>query len=106
MRHRIDIQQPVYTVDETTGARSVAWESILTNGLEPAAIVPLSGREFIAAQSIQAGISTRITVRYQDITPDMRIVHNGTIYNIKAVLPDPTLAKHLNIMCDSGFNDG
>jgi SPP1 family predicted phage head-tail adaptor len=106
MRHRVDIQEPIYTVDENTGAREITWQSILKNVLEPAAINPLSGREFLAAQAVQSNVNTRIIVREQRISPDMRIVHNGRIYNIKAVLPDPTLQKHINLMCETGANDG
>ena len=106
LRHRIDIQELTYVIDSNTGARVASWTSILTKS-EPASIVPLSGREFIAAQAVQAGVSTRITIRKLDgLKPAMRIVHNGTFYNILAILPDPTLERHLTILCDSGFNDG
>ena len=105
MRHRIDIQQPVETVNETNGALTTTWQSILTE-LEAAAIVPLSGREFMAAQSVQSGVNTRITIREMSVNPNMRIVHNNTIYNIRAVLPDPTLTRYINLMCESGFNNG
>jgi len=106
LRHRIDIQELTYAVDSNTGARVANWVSVLDRN-EPASIVPLSGKEFIAAQSVQAGISTRVTIRKRDgLKPAMRIVHNGTFYNILAILPDPTLERHLTILCDSGFNDG
>lgn len=85
LRHRIDIQELTYVIDSNTGARVASWTSILTKS-EPASIVPLSGREFIAAQAVQAGVSTRITIRKLDgLKPAMRIVHNGTFYNILAI---------------------
>ena len=44
-----------------------------------------------AAQATQAGVTAKITIRYQaGIEPDMRVTHDGMTYNIKAVLPDPT----------------
>ena len=105
LRHRIDIQQLAYTIDSNTGARSDSWTTFVAN--EPASIAPLSGREFIAAQSVQAGVSTRITIRKRDgIIPANRIVHGNTIYNIISVLPDPTLERHLTLLCDSGVNNG
>ena len=105
LRHRVDIQSLGHVIDSQTGARSDAWTNFLTK--EPASIAPLSGREFIAAQSIQAGVTTRITIRKHDgILPSMRVLHNGTVYNIQAVLPDATLERHITLMCSSGVNDG
>ena len=64
-------------------------------------------REFIAAQAAQAGITARMTIRYvAGITPKMRVVHGADIYNIEAVLPDPTLRRHLTLMVSTGVNNG
>lgn len=105
LRHRVDIQNFATTQDSNTGAVVDAWTDFDT-GI-PAEIMPMSGREFLAAQSIQAGVNTKIILRYQDgVEPRMRVVHNATIYNIKAVLPDPTLKRHLTLMCEAGVNSG
>ena len=109
LRHRIDIQRRVETINTTSGARSYAWVSVRKPGEAPipAEIVPLSGREFVAAQAIQAGVTTRITIWHRaDLDASMRVLHRGRAYNIKAVLPDPTLARHVTLMCDVGVNDG
>lgn len=109
LRHRIDIQKRVETVNQQTGARSHAWVSVRSPGEAPipAEIVPLSGREFVAAQSVQAGVTTRITIWNRGgLDASMRVIHRGQAYNIKAVLPDPTLARHMTLMCDTGVNDG
>lgn len=108
LRHRIDIQRKVIEID-SDGIRREEWETIRQpdEALIPAAIVPLSGREFVAAQAVQAGVTTRINVRVRPgIKPAMRIVHGDEIYNIRAVLPDPTLRRHLTIMAEMGVNDG
>lgn len=105
LRHRVDIQNFATTRDSNTGAVVDAWTDFDTD--VPAEIMPMSGREFLAAQSIQAGVNTKIILRYQDgVEPRMRVVHNATIYNIKAVLPDPTLKRHLTLMCEAGVNSG
>jgi SPP1 family predicted phage head-tail adaptor len=106
LRHRVDIEQSSLALD-SEGRQVEDWETILTSDelavLLPAEIVPLSGREFVAAQAVQAGITTRITVRWRDgITAAMRVVHGADIYNIKAVLPDATLRRHLTLMCEVG----
>lgn len=109
LRHRIDVQDYLSTLDEDTGLMTEGWTSIVPDGspLIPAEIVPLSGREFVAAQAIQAGVTTRITVRWQDgITSSMRVLHDGLTYDIKAVLPDPTLRRHITLMCEQGVNNG
>lgn len=105
LRHRVDIQELTHTIDPDTGARADVWTTFVAN--EPASIAPMSGREFVAAQAVQAGVSTRITIRKRDgILPRMRVVHNGGFYNVLAVLPDVSLERHLTLLCDSGFNDG
>lgn len=110
LRHRVDIQALTVTQDEETGSRSEDWESIRDSNepdLIAAEIVPLSGREFLAAAAVQAGVNTRITVRWRaGIAPSMRVMHEGDIYNIKAVLPDPKLRAHLTLMCECGVNHG
>ena len=103
LRHRITIERLSTTRDEFGGAVE-AWETV---AIVPAEVWPLSGREFVAAQAEQAGVTTRITIRYQaGIEPAMRITHDGRTYNIKAVLPDPTLRRHITLMCESGVNNG
>lgn len=105
LRHRVDIQTFATTQDSNTGAVTDAWTDFDTD--VPAEIWPMSGREFIAAQSIQAGVTTKITIRYvAGVEPRMRVVHGADVYNIKAVLPDPTLRRHLTLMCEVGVNAG
>ena len=105
LNHRIDLQRLELDQDDNTGATLETWVSFVEN--EPADIVPLSGREFVAAQSVQAGVTTRITIRYRDgVRPAMRLTHGEDVYNIKAVLPDPSLRRHLTLMCEAGVNAG
>jgi SPP1 family predicted phage head-tail adaptor len=105
LRHRVTVQALEVSIDSNTGAQTETWVNFAQN--EPAEIYPLSGREFIAAQAVQAGISTRFVLRWRnDLTESMRIVHEGKYYNIKSILPDPSLRRHLTILCDSGVNNG
>lgn len=110
LRHRVDIEEPVVELD-SEGRQVEDWGSVLTSDeaadLLPAEIVPLSGREFVAAQAVQAGVTTRITIRWRaGIKAAMRVVHGADVYNIKAVLPDATLRRHLTLMCEVGVNEG
>lgn len=104
LRHRVTIEQVMETRDADGGVVT-AWAAL--HSKVPAEIVPLSGREFVAAQAAQAGVTARMTIRYvTGITPKMRVVHGADIYNIEAVLPDPTLRRHLTLMVSTGVNNG
>ena len=104
LRHRVTIEQVTESRDADGGVVT-AWATL--HSKVPAEIVPLSGREFVAAQAAQAGITARLTIRYMaGITPKMRVVHGADIYNIEAVLPDPTLRRHLTLMVSTGVNNG
>lgn len=97
LRHRVTIQAPTYSQDATTGAVLVAWFDVLTD--EPAEVVPLSGREFLQANTTQVEITARMTIRYQaGLDASMRVSFDGAFYQIVAVLPDPTARKHLTLM--------
>ena len=99
LRHRITIEQLTVTRDAIGGVIET-WSALHQN--VPADIVPLSGREFMAAQSTQSSVTVRVTVRYLDgLTPLMRVVHGSDVYNVEAVLPDPSLRRHLTLMCSS-----
>lgn len=110
LRHRVDIEELTDTLDSESGALSEGWASVRDSeepDLFPAEIVPLSGREFVAAQKENAGVTTRITIRWRaGIRPSMRVVHGADVYNIRAVLPDPSLRRHITLMCEQGVNQG
>jgi SPP1 family predicted phage head-tail adaptor len=105
LRHRITLQQQTQTQDATTGEVTTSWTAFLSD--EPAEVVPLSGKEYIAAAANQAGVDTRMAIRWRSgVLPTMRVVYDGNNYNISAVLPDPSNRRWLTIMCQRGVNDG
>lgn len=106
LRHRIRIERPGYTQDPITGEIRHEWELVADK--VPAAIEPLSAREFIAAQAAQSEVTARIVIRRRDdIDATMRIIHRGRIYNIHGVLPDPKSGlEYLTLPCSEGVNDG
>lgn len=100
LRHRVTIEQVTETRDEWGGVVE-SWATFADK--VPAEVVPLSGREFIAAQAERAGVTTRITIRYlPSVDEGMRIVFSGRAYNIKSALPDPTARRHLTLMVEAG----
>lgn len=101
LRHRINIERKTHAQDPNTGALTSTWSSLAQNIC--AAVEPLSGREFIAAQQVKSSITARITIRYRDgITAAMRVIHGATIYNIAAILHDNQSGREwLTLMVES-----
>lgn len=100
LRHRLDIEAMTIMRDEHGGVQEI-WTPVHSN--VPADIIPVRGQEFIAAQSVQSQVTTRITIRHlAGIKPSMRLRHGSDIYNLEAVLPDPSLRRHLTLMCSTG----
>lgn len=106
LRHRIDIQHRVKTRDPDTGEVFEDWADLHTS--IPAAIEPLSVKEFLAAQQVQSEVTTRIVIRYRDgLDATMRIIHNGKVYAPQGWLPDPDSGlEYLTAPCSEGKNEG
>jgi SPP1 family predicted phage head-tail adaptor len=106
LRHRVDIQTLTIVLD-SDGATEETWLSVVPK-LIPARIIPLSGRELIAADAVQSKINTRIVIRYiAGIIARMRVVHRGEIFNIESVIPDAKSGtSYLTLNCTSGANEG
>lgn len=106
LRHRVDIQSRTDVQDATTGEVTPTWAN-LYEGVA-AKIEPLSVNAFIQSQAEQSGIVARITIRYRSgLTGNMRIVHNGVIYNPQGFLPDKESGlEYLTAPCSLGVNEG
>ena len=98
LRHRIALQRKQQTQNPQTGAMVTTW---VTEATVPAAVEPLSAREFVAAQAVQSNVSVRITVRYRPgITSAMRLLHDGKVYGITGVLADKDSGReYLTLPC-------
>ena len=105
LRHRVRIERPRITQDPITGEMVRSWDVVSKS--VPAAIEPLSAREFIAAQAVQSQVTTRIVMRKRPIDATMRIVHRGQVYNVHGVLPDAVSGlEYVTCPCSAGVNDG
>ena len=104
LRHRVRIDRRVDTRDGASGAVVTTWTPVTERDAE---LVPLSGRELIAAQAVQSEIVARAVLRFTEgLDATMRLVCHGVIYNIRAVLPDPTFKRHVTLMLSAGVNNG
>lgn len=104
LRHRIQVERPV-NVAQTDGSRVVTWERIASVW---ARVSPLSGRELVAAQQINAEVSVSITIRAPSVSlqPDYRIVFDGRFYDVVSVLDQDERGIEKMVMCKQGVNDG
>lgn len=90
LRHSVTLQRPV-VVSSPYGERETSWQDVATVRAD---FHPLSAREFVAAQQLQAQVSARVVIRYRDdVDATMRLVHNGKPYDIAGVLPDPVSGR-------------
>lgn len=75
--------QSVTTAADSYGEPIETWADLDTVW---AAYEPLRGREYFEAQQIDAQLEAKFTIRYRDdITVQMRIVHDGDTYGIASV---------------------
>jgi SPP1 family predicted phage head-tail adaptor len=107
LRHEKGWLQEFISSLDTDGIQSETWVNFVPS-LLPAEIVDLSGRELIAAQSIQSRASSRIRIRYvPGVRAAMRFVVRGQIYNIEATIRDPnSRRRYWTLLCSSGVNEG
>lgn len=91
---------------EATGGLASSWEDLYQD--IAASVEPLSTREYVSSESFQSKVVARIVIRYKDyITPSMRIVHRGDVYNIAGTLADKNSGlEYLTIPVSKGVNDG
>jgi len=105
LRHRITLKIPVNVQDDVTGGVRVDWEVLATN--VPASIEPLSVTKFIGAQQMQSLISVQIVIRWRStLQQNMRIEHNGDIYDVIGFLPDKNSNRdYVTLPCRVGVNE-
>ncbi|HDR8947262.1 TPA: phage head closure protein [Burkholderia vietnamiensis] len=84
----------------------------LTSWVDVAAAVPAyllasTGREYVNSgeEISKAQVSMRIRWR-TDVTAAMRVLYDGGIFNIEAVLPDYAGRRYVDLACSVGANHG
>jgi SPP1 family predicted phage head-tail adaptor len=101
LRHQVKIQERVIQQDPVTGAAREFYRTKYEG--VPAAIEPISGREFLSADQVRAEVRAKITIRSGlDTSPKDRVLFQSRAYDIQAVLDDPTFKRHQELMCSEG----
>ena len=82
---------------DASGAWTEGWATV---GTFWAAVLPLTGREVIAADAVTAIGDVRIIMRYRPgITPADRLTHKGKQMNITAVIDRHSAGRTLELLC-------
>ena len=93
---RVTLEQLV-TIGDSWGGTVEAWAPLMTVW---AAVEPLVGREYLAAQAAQSEVTARVTMRYRTgITAQDRVIHDGKTYGIVSVIDVRSQGRELVLMC-------
>ena len=93
---RVTVERFSRTEDEL-GQPIEAWAPLFTCW---AAVEPLTGREYIAAQAAVSEVTARIRMRFRPwMTAEDRVIHNGTTYNIVSLIDVRSDHRELVLMC-------
>jgi SPP1 family predicted phage head-tail adaptor len=96
LRHSITLEQVAETQDPD-GSVIETWSSFAN---AQASIEPISGREYFAAQTTQAEVTHRISLRYlTGVTPKMRVKYGSRIFDILLVINTRERSVELQLMC-------
>jgi SPP1 family predicted phage head-tail adaptor len=96
LRHRITVEETTET-QEADGSVIENWSAFAT---AQGSIEPISGREYFAAQTTQAEVTHRISLRYlTGVTPKMRVKYGSRIFDILSVINVDERNRELQLMC-------
>lgn len=96
LNQRVTLQSKSATRD-SMGNEVITWATVaeLWAGVEP-----IRGREFVSLRSGQSDLTTKITIRYRaGVTPLMRILHEGAVYDVREVINPRSKNDSLELMC-------
>lgn len=104
LRHRVTLQGLVETQDPATGAITKSWIDTVTVWAD---VRFLSGLEAVKADAPVSVSRASMRIRYRpDVVTTMRAIHDGRTFDIKSVLPDTTGRHYLDLVIETGANNG
>lgn len=111
-RHRIHIQEPIDSQNQTTGAITRTWNTFSLDSDTPldsvrAEVLTGPGRELHAAGTKLAETAARINFRwFPGLREDMRILWDDKVYDILSIDRDATGRREYRLRCKDGLSDG
>jgi len=105
-RHVGTLQSKALTQNPSTGAITETWSDFET-GVR-ADIRYLGGLETLKADAPTAITKASIRIRYRPgVVATMRFVETGgATFDIKSISPDATGAREMDLVCETGANNG
>lgn len=105
LRHLITLQQPSGAVDELNQPIPDDWADVAVDVF--ADIRYLSGLETVKSDAPVGVSRCSIRIRWRaGVTVGMRLLHDGTVFDVKSVLPDQTGRRWLDMVAETGQNQG
>ncbi len=102
LRNRVEFLQRKVSVAH--GIPTERWEIVFSCWC---AVEPLSGREFWEAAAINRENEVRFTIRFRrDVSPEMRMRLDGTVYDITSILDKNNRHEALEILARTVTADG
>lgn len=102
LRHRITFQKET-RVDDGGGGSASTWGDISGTATVWASVEPLSGREVLFGQQLQASVTHRIKLRHKsDISEAMRIKFGSRFFNIRSIRHIEERDRWTEIMAEEG----
>lgn len=95
LNHRITLQTPS-TTENAFGETGTTWADTL---IVWAQVEPLRGREYFAAQQVNAEVTHKVTMRYtHGIVPTMRIKYGLRYFDITSIINPVSTNRMLTVM--------
>ncbi|MCK4624074.1 MAG: phage head closure protein [Phycisphaerae bacterium] len=98
LRHRLVLSKRTFTQD-AAGEQHATWA---TQATVWGSVEPLSGRELLVAQELQANVSHRVRIRgygTTEITPDWRVTHLTRTLEIASVIDPEERGAEYEFLC-------
>ena len=104
LNRRVTIQQKTVVYDELNQPISEDWTDF---AMVWADIKFLSGLETVKASADISVSRASIRIRFRDdITSDMRVTFEQSVFDIHSVLPDVAKHEYCDLVCETGANNG
>lgn len=98
LNRRVRLETSTRTSD-ALGGGPVVW-NLFADGVA-AAVVPLTGRERIAAMQVSAALTHRVEIRYRPgLSEAMRVVYGGRVFNVTAVIDIEERHDEVHLLCE------
>ena len=89
---------------DSYGQQAQTWADAFTSWVS---IEPMSGRELMSAQAVNAETTHKVEMRYRPgVNSALRGIYQGRVFNILAVMDEDMAHKVLTLLCSEGLIRG